>query len=244
MWVNNEIGTIQPVAEIARRAHAAGARFHCDAIQALGRLPVDVAAVDADLLSLAAHKFHGPLGAAALIVRHRTRLVPLVHGGHQERSRRAGTENVAAIAGLGAAADRAAQHLAAGAPRAAFDLGDRLLAGLLAALPEARLNGDRQRRVRSIVNLRLPGVDGEAALHELDREGISVSTGSACSAASPGPSHVLTALGLTAEEAHASVRFSLGDDVTEEDVQSLIEITPRVVERLRALAGRGAVERR
>ena len=151
---------------------------------------------------------------------------------------------MAAIAGLGAAADRAAQHLAAGAPRAAFDLGDRLLAGLLAALPEARLNGDRQRRVRSIVNLRLPGVDGEAALHELDREGISVSTGSACSAASPGPSHVLTALGLTAEEAHASVRFSLGDDVTEEDVQSLIEITPRVVERLRALAGRGAVERR
>ena len=244
MWVNNEIGTIQPVAESARRAHAAGARFHCDAIQALGRLAVDVAAVDADLLSLAAHKFHGPLGAAALIVRHRTRLVPLVHGGHQERSRRAGTENVAAIAGLGAAADRAAQRLAAGAPRAAFDLGDRLLAGLLAALPEARLNGDRQRRVRSIVNLRLPGVDGEAALHELDREGISVSTGSACSAASPGPSHVLTALGLTAEEAHASVRFSLGDDVTEEDVQSLIEITPRVVERLRALAGRGAVERR
>ncbi|MGH7743160.1 MAG: cysteine desulfurase family protein, partial [Candidatus Eiseniibacteriota bacterium] len=183
MWVNNEIGTIQPVAELARRAHAAGARFHSDAVQAAGKLAIDVAQADVDLLSIAAHKFHGPPGAGALWIRRGLKLIPLVHGGEQERGRRAGTENLPAIVGLGAAAERAAAKLARGEGERLSALGGKLLARLLQVVPGAALNGDLRARVCSIVNLRLPGVDGEAVLHELDREGILVSTGSACSAA-------------------------------------------------------------
>lgn len=244
MWVNNEIGTIQPVAELARLAHAAGARFHSDAVQAAGKLALDVTTADVDLLSLAAHKFHGPAGAGALWVRRGLKLVPLIHGGHQERGRRAGTENLPALVGMGAAAERAARQLAAGEPARIGALGDALLARLERALPGASLNGDFERRVRSIVNLRLPGVDGEAALHELDAAGILVSTGSACSAASPGPSHVLMALGATPEAAHASLRFSLGEDNHEADVDTILDVMPRVVERLRSLAGDGAAQQR
>jgi cysteine desulfurase len=244
MWVNNEIGTIQPIAELARLAHAAGARFHSDAVQAAGKLELDVTAVDVDLLSLAAHKFHGPAGAGALWVRRGFKLVPLIHGGHQERGRRAGTENLPALVGMGAAAERAALQLAAREPARVAALGDALLAGLLRALPGTSLNGDPERRVRSIVNVRLPGVDGEAALHELDAAGILVSTGSACSAASPGPSHVLLALGATPEAAHASVRFSLGEDNREADVDTILDVMPRVIERLRSLAGDGAAQQR
>jgi cysteine desulfurase len=239
MWVNNEVGTLQPVAEIASLAHAAGAVFLCDAVQAVGKLPVSVAGAGADLLSLAGHKFHGPPGAAALCVRRRTRLVPLVHGGHQERSRRAGTENLAALVGLGVAAERARARLAADGPRRLAALGDRLRAGLVAAIPGTRLNGDPARRLPSIVNLCFSGVDGEAVLHELDREGITVSTGSACSAAAPGPSHVLIAMGLRPEDAHASVRFSLGEGSGDEDIDRILSVAPPVVERLRALE-RGA----
>ncbi|HYM82243.1 MAG TPA: cysteine desulfurase family protein [Candidatus Limnocylindria bacterium] len=239
MLVNNETGARQPVAEIAALARASGARMHSDAIQAVGKLPVDVHALDVDLLSLAGHKFHGPLGAAALYVRRRTRLMPLVHGGHQERSRRAGTENLPALVGLGMAAERARARLAGDAPRISA-LGDRLLDGLLAGVRGARLNGDREQRVRSIVNVCFPGVDGEAVLHELDLAGVTVSTGSACSAASPGPSHVLLAMGLRPEDAHASVRFSLGEGNDESDVARILEVTPPIVERLRALATSGA----
>ena len=235
MWVTNEVGTIQPVREIAALAHAAGALFHCDAVQAAGRLPVAVGETGADLLSLAGHKLGGPPGAAALYVRRRLRLVPLVHGGHQERSRRAGTEDLAALAGLGAAAAWAQRRLAAGVPARLGALGERLRAGLLAACPDARLNGDPVRRVPTILNLCFRGVDGEALLHELDREGISVSTGSACSAASPGPSHVLTAMGLSAADAHASVRFSLGEGNDEADIDWILEATPAAVARLRAM---------
>ena len=238
MWVNNEIGTIQPVAEIAALARGVGALMHCDAVQAAGKLPVDVNAEGVDLLSLAGHKLHGPLGAAALFVRRRTRLVPSVHGGHQERSRRAGTENLPAIVGLGAAAVRARLALAGEEPRRLAALGRRLAAGLIEAIPGARLNGDAERRLATLANLTLPGVDGEAVLHELDLEGITVSTGSACSAASPGPSHVLLALGLTPEDAHASVRFSLGEDNDDPDVDRILATTPKVVERVRALAHR------
>jgi cysteine desulfurase len=237
MLVNNEIGTVQPVAEIARLAHAAGSRVHCDAVQAVGKLPVDVAALEVDLLSLAGHKFHGPPGAAALFVRRRTRLVPLTLGGHQERSRRAGTENLPAAVGLGVAAERAAATLASGTPRRIAALGARLVDGLLSRVDGVVLNGDRERRLASIANLRFAGVDGEAVLHELDLEGITVSTGSACSAASPGPSHVLMALGLRPEDAHASVRFSLGEENDEADVDRIIAATLGVVTRLRALGG-------
>jgi cysteine desulfurase len=236
MLVNNEVGTIQSLAEIARLAHAAGALVHTDAVQAIGKIPVDVNALGVDLLSLAGHKFHGPLGAAALYVRRRVRLVPLVHGGHQERGRRAGTENLPAIVGLGVAAERSGQKLEAGVPRQIAALGQALLEGLLARVPDAHLNGSRAERVGSTVNLRFGGVDGEAVLHELDARGITVSTGSACSAGQQGPSHVLVAMGLRPEDAHASVRFSLGEDNTRDDVERALEIVPAVVEQWRALA--------
>jgi len=238
MLVNNEIGTLQPVAGIARLAKQAGALMHCDAVQAVGKIPVDVGALGVDLLTLAGHKFHGPLGAAALYVRRRVRLAPQIHGGHQERSRRAGTENLPAIVGLGVAAARAARVLDGQPPRTIASLGDRLLDGLLARVAGAHLNGDRERRVPGLVNVRFDGVDGEAVLHELDLAGITVSTGSACSAATPGPSHVLLALGLRPEDAHASVRFSLGEDNVDIDVDRIITTTAAVVERLRALGGR------
>jgi cysteine desulfurase len=241
MVVNNEIGTVQPIAEIAVLARAAGARMHCDAVQAAGKLAIDVSALGVDLLTLAGHKLGGPLGAAALYIRRRVRLVPLVHGGHQERSRRAGTENLPAIVGLGVAARVAAARVEGEAPRQLAALTKRLETGLL-TIEGTRLNGDAQRRVPGIVNLCFTGVDGEAALHELDREGITVSTGSACSAATPGPSHVLLALGLRPEDAHASVRFSLGDLSEAADVESILAVTPVVIERLRAL-DRRPVER-
>ena len=242
MWVNNETGVIQPVAEIARLAREAGARVHCDAVQAAGKLPIAMEAAGLDLVSLAAHKLNGPLGAAARVVRRRTRLVPLVHGGHQERSRRAGTENLPAIVGFGAAANRAVARLGSDEPRRLAALGERLLTGLTRAIPETRLNGHAARRLATIVNLRFAGVDGEAVLHELDREGVTVSTGSACSAATPGPSHVLIAMGLRPEDAHASVRFSLGATNDEADVERILEVTPPVIGRLRSLAG-AAVQR-
>ncbi len=236
MWVNNEVGTIQPIARLAEVAHAAGAKFHTDAVQAAGKLPIDVDASGIDLLSLAGHKFHGPLGAAALYVRRRNRLAPLVHGGHQERSRRAGTENLPAIVGLGVAAERARAQLARGVPERIAALGSRLANGLESLVPGARLNGSRTQRVGGIVNLCFPGVDGEAVLHELDRRGITVSTGSACSAATPGPSHVLVAMGLAPEAAHASVRFSLGEGIEAQDVDTILAAVPPVIASLRTLA--------
>ena len=238
MTANNEVGTLQPVAEIAALARGAGAKMHTDAVQAAGKLALDVDALGVDLLSLAGHKFHGPPGAAALYVRRRTRLVPLVHGGHQERARRAGTENLPALVGLGVASERAATRLAGAEGARIAALGERLRSGLLAAIPGARLNGDTERRLPGLVNLCFPGVDGEAVLHELDLAGITVSTGSACSAAAPGPSHVLIALGASSEDAHASVRFSLGESNDDADVEHILTTTPNVVERLRALAQR------
>lgn len=235
MLVNNEVGTIQPLAEITRLAHAHGALVHTDAVQAAGKLPIDVAALGVDLLSLAGHKFHGPPGAAALFVGRRVRIEPLVHGGHQERSRRAGTEDLPAIVGLGAAAALAGGRLGEEASRISR-LTERLWQGIVERVPRVRRNGDPERRGPGILNVCLDGVDGEAVLHELDLASITVSTGSACSAASRGPSHVLLAMGLSAEDAHASVRMSLGAANTEEDVERVFEVLPGVVARLRALA--------
>ena len=239
MAVNNETGVLQPVEDIGPHVKACGALFHVDAMQAPGKLPIAVDGWQADLVSVAAHKFHGPLGAAALFVRRRTRLAPLVHGGRHERGRRAGTENVAAIVGMGVAARRAQEAVASGVPQRVAALGERLLALLLSRIAQTTLNGDLNQRVGGIVNVCFAGVDGEAVLHELDHAGIEVSTGSACSSAEQGPSHVLVAMGLLPEEAHASVRFSLGEETTEEDVNRIGEATPPVVERLRALAGPG-----
>jgi cysteine desulfurase len=234
MAVNNETGVIQPVEAAAELAHAVGARFHVDAVQAVGKLSVNVDAWAVDLLSLAGHKFHGPPGAGALYVKRRTRLEPLIRGGHQERSRRAGTENLPAIVGLGAAAERAARRLPAERSRVEA-LSARLLETLEAGVPGTRLHGGRGARLGSIVNVGFEGIDGEAMLHELDLEGITVSTGSACSAASPGPSHVLLAMGLSPERAHASVRFSLGESNGEADVERIVEVVRSVARRLRAL---------
>lgn len=237
MAVNNETGVVQPLEEIGAFVHDAGALFHVDAVQAPGRLPIAVDAWQADLVSIAGHKFHGPQGAAALFVRRRTRLEPLVRGGAHERGLRAGTENVAALVGMGVAATRAREALANGEPERVAELGERLLATLLAHVPDTRLNGDLTRRVGGTVNLCFAGVDGEAVLHELDREGIEVSTGSACSHALAGPSHVLLAMGRTPDEAHASVRFSLGTTNDADDVDRIGAVVPQVVKRLRALGG-------
>jgi cysteine desulfurase len=235
MLANNEVGTVEPVREIARRAHAHGALMHTDAVQAVGKIPVDVSALEVDLLSLAGHKFHGPPGGAALFVRRRLKIRPLVTGGHQERSRRAGTEDLPAIVGLGVAATRAATKLGEEASRISR-MTERLWQGIATQVPRTRRNGDPDQRVPGILNVCLEGVDGEAVLHELDLVSITVSTGSACSAATPGPSHVLIAMGLRVEDAHASVRFSLGEDNTEEDVTTVTARLPEIVTKLRALA--------
>lgn len=237
MWINNEVGTIQPVAEIAAHARAAGAVFHCDAVQAVGKFAVDAPASGADLLAFAGHKFHGPPGAAGLWVRRRTRLVPLVNGGRQERGRRAGTENLAALAGLGLAAERAAAWLASDGPERLAGRARRLVREVTARVPGVTLHGHAERRLPWIANLGIAGADGEAVLHELDREGIAVSTGSACSSGEPGPSHVLIAMGLRPEDAHASVRISLGRETSDADVDHVVSVMPEVVGRLRALAG-------
>ena len=237
MAVNNETGVIQPLDALGPLVKECGALFHVDAMQAPGKIAIAVDGWQADLVSVAAHKFHGPQGAAALFVRRRTRLESQIHGGKHERGRRAGTENVAAIVGMGVAARHAREGLVSGVPQRIAGLGEQLLAGLLAGVPNTRLNGDLNRRVGGIVNVCFAGVDGEALLHELDHAGIEVSTGSACSSAETGPSHVLLAMGLDAEDAHASVRFSLGEETTEDEVARIGEVTPLLVERLRALAG-------
>ncbi|MFN8588765.1 MAG: cysteine desulfurase family protein [Candidatus Eisenbacteria bacterium] len=237
MAVNNETGVMQPLEDIGARVAACGALFHVDAVQAPGKLALHVDGWNAHLVSIAAHKFGGVTGAAALFVRRRTRLVPLVHGGRQERGRRAGTENVGAIAAMGVAAVRARTALATGEPQRLGALGERLLAELLMRVPDTRLNGDLNQRAGAIINVCFAGVDGEALLHELDKAGITVSTGSACSSGEAGPSHVLTAMGLTSEDAHASVRFSLGEENGDDCVAYIAETTPPIVERLRALAG-------
>ena len=237
MALNNETGVLQPIEELGALVKQAGAVFHVDAVQAPGRIAIAVDGWQADLVSIAAHKFHGPLGAAALFVRRRTRLEPIVRGGQHERGLRAGTENVAAIVGMGVAATRARLALAGGAPARVSELGDRLLAELLAKVSDTTLNGDLNRRAGGTINVCFAGVEGEAVLHELDRAGIEVSTGSACSHALAGPSHVLIAMGLTPDQAHASVRFSLGEDNTEQDVIRIGEVVPPVVQRLRALGG-------
>ncbi len=232
MYANNEIGTLQPVEEIASVCRERGVLFHTDAVQAAGHLPIDVRAQGMDLLSLSAHKFHGPKGVGALYVR-RDIPFPVSHmdGGGQERGRRAGTENVAGIVGTGAAL----QEASAGLEERAFRLAsmrDRLIRGLL-RLPDTRLNGHPTRRLPGNANLSFAGVDGKELLFLLDKAGIAASTGSACSAGSQEPSHVLAAIGLSPQLAGGSLRLTLGDMNTMDDVEYLLAAIPPIVRRLR-----------
>ena len=234
MHANNEIGTIQPIAELAQLAHARGALLHTDAVQSLGKIPVDVRALGADLLSLSAHKFNGPKGAGALWIKRGTRLLPTVTGGKHERNRRAGTENVPAIVGLGVAARLAGGKLGAEAARVAA-LRDRLEEGILGGVPGTAVNGARGSRVPNTSNISFDRVEAESLLIALDLEGIAVSTGSACSSGTLEPSHVLRAMGLSTHRTQNSLRFSLGMFSTEAEVDRVVEVLPRLVEKLRGL---------
>jgi cysteine sulfinate desulfinase/cysteine desulfurase-like protein/anaerobic selenocysteine-containing dehydrogenase len=230
MLVNNEVGTIQPVAEIARAARARGILVHTDAVQALGKLPLDVEALGVDLLSVSAHKVHGPKGVAALYVREGVELAPLVHGGGQERGLRSGTENVAGIAGFGRACELVARGLAAGEPARLARVRDRLERGLCALVPGARRNGTAE-RIATTLDLTLPGIRGESLVLAAGRRGVHFSSGSACHSGDPEPSRALLAMGLPAEEAHCSIRLSLGAGQDEQDVD---EALARIADVLRA----------
>jgi cysteine desulfurase len=237
MHANNELGTIQPIEEISRIAHEAGICFHCDAVQSAGKIPVDVAELGVDLLSISAHKFCGPKGVGALYVRTGTAIVPRFRGGHAERDRRPGTENVPGIVGLGKAAELARVKLPEDSARIA-GLRDRLEAALVDRVADAFVNGDPAHRVPNTSNITFRGAGGEALLIALDLQGISCSTGAACSSGSTEPSHVLLAAGLSHDDARSSLRFSLGRATTAEEIDYAIETIPAVVERLRAISPR------
>jgi cysteine desulfurase len=230
MLANNETGVLQPVAEAARIARGRGALVHCDAVQAAAKVPIDVRALDVDLLTLSAHKLYGPKGAGCLFVRRGTPMAPLVRGGAQERNRRAGTENVPGIVGFGAAAALAGECLDAEAVRVAA-LRDRLEARLL-AIPGVRRNGDGP-RVPNTTNVSFEAVDAEALLMALDLEGVAVSTGAACAAGGIEPSHVLRAMGLSPERVQSSLRLSLGRGTTPQDVDHAADVVAAVVARMR-----------
>jgi cysteine desulfurase len=235
MHANNELGTIQPVAEIARITREAGVVLHVDGVQALGKIPVDVQALGADLYSMSAHKLYGPKGVGALYVRKGTKIAALTFGGHHERDRRPGTENVPAIVGFGAAAELAAGNLAADGERIAR-LRDRLETAVLDRIAETGINGAGAGRTPNTTNIYFDGIDGEALVIALDLRGFAVSTGSACSSGAVTPSHVLTAIGLSAERARASIRFSLGNTTTQEHVDALLEALEASVVHLRRIS--------
>jgi cysteine desulfurase len=234
MHANNEIGTIQPVAAIARVAHERGALVHCDAVQSVGKIPVRVPELGVDLLAVSAHKLNGPKGAGALWIKRGTRMLPILTGGKHERNRRAGTENVPAIAGFGTAAHLAAAKMADEGRRLTA-LRDRLESGVLGAVSGTVVNGAGSPRVPNTTNISFDRVEAESLLIALDLEGIAVSTGSACSSGTLEPSHVLRAMGLPTHRTQNSLRFSLGLSSTEADVDRVVDVLPRLVEKLRAL---------
>ena len=237
MHANNEIGTVQPVAELAAIAHARGALFHTDAVQSAGKIPVKARELGVDLLSISAHKFYGPKGAGALWIKRGTRVASILTGGKHERSRRAGTENVAGIAGLGAASQLATSKLEVEGARLRM-LRDRLEAAVLATIPETAVNGLREPRVPNTTNISFEGIEAESLLIALDLEGFAVSTGSACSSGTLEPSHVLRAMGLPAHRTQNSIRISLGAASTDAQVDTFLEKLPTVVAKLRSVTGR------
>ncbi len=234
MAANNEVGTLQPVAEIGDVCRSKGVLFHTDAVQAVGHIPIDVKTMGIDMLSLSGHKIHAPKGIGALYVRSGIELPPLIAGGSQERGRRAGTENVPAIVALGQALTDAVTDIPGRAARLTA-LRSRLTEGLL-AIPETRLNGHPAERLPGNVNISVRGLEGESLLLMLDMNGLCASSGSACASGSSEPSHVLTAIGLPRETAQSSLRLTLGDDATAEEVEAIIEIVTRSVERLRSMS--------
>jgi len=240
MLANNEVGTIQPIAALAAIAHARGALFHTDAVQAAGKLPIDVSALGVDLLAISGHKFSGPKGTGALWVRRGTRLVAQLTGGRQERNRRAGTENVPGLVGLGVAAARARARLADVGRIAA--LRDTLERDLLAVVPGTHVNGRPDARVANTSNIGFEGIEAESLVIAFDLEGIAVSTGSACSSGTLEPSHVLKAMGLDPHDTQNAIRFSLGSSTTDADIARVVAVTPALVERLRTVTA-GAASR-
>jgi cysteine desulfurase len=235
MYANNEIGTIEPVAELGAIAKKHKIPFHTDAVQAIGNVHIDVNAQNIDLLSLSAHKFYGPKGVGVLYIRNGTKIDNLIHGGGQERRRRAGTENIAGIVGLGKAIELATADIE-GHNRKIRTLRDRLMQGILDAIPHARLNGHPERRLPGNINISFEFIEGESMLLWLDDEGICASTGSACTSGSLEPSHVLLATGLPVEISHGSLRLTLGDVNTEADVDFVLSVLPKVVLRLREMS--------
>jgi cysteine desulfurase len=240
MFANNETGVVQPIAALAAIAHAAGALFHTDAVQVAGKLPLDLGPhgplKDVDLLTISGHKMHAPKGVGILFVRRNVRLNPMMHGGSHERQRRAGTENVAGIVGLGKAAEIAQSWLQTEGPAKLAALRDRLEQGILSQVDEAGVNGGGATRVANTTNIYFDHVEAEALVIALDLKGLSVSGGSACQSGATEPSHVLTAMGLTAARARASIRFSLSKLTTEEEVDEAIRLVPAAVAHLRELS--------
>ena len=237
MHANNEVGTIEPIAEIGKIVRQADVLFHTDAVQTVGKIPTKVDELGVDLLSLSGHKFYGPKGVGAMYIRKGTRIQRFMHGGGQEHNKRAGTHNVPGIVGVGAAASLAIEHMAEDGERL-HRLADRLREGIVKSVPDVRVNThtDRDKRLPGLVSICVEGVEGEAMLLCLDAENICVSSGSACTTGSLDPSHVLLAMGLSAEVAHGSLRFSMGRHTIEEEVNRVLEVFPGIVEKLRAMS--------
>ena len=235
MYANNEIGTIEPIAELCKIAKAHGALFHTDAVQAVGHVPIDVKALDVDMLSLSGHKLHAPKGVGALYIRKGLHIQRFMEGGAQERNQRAGTENVASIVAMGAAIELAVKHLDENVAKIAA-MRDRLAKRILAEIPYTRLNGHPEKRLPGNVNVCFRFIEGEALLLSLDLMGIAGSSGSACTSGSLDPSHVLLAIGLPHEIAHGSLRLSLSEENTMEEVDYVVEALKKIVERLRAMS--------
>ena len=235
MYANNEIGTIEPIAELCKIARAHGALFHTDAVQAVGHVPIDVKALDVDMLSLSGHKLHAPKGVGALYIRKGLHIQRFMEGGAQERNQRAGTENVASIVAMGAAIELAVKHLTENVAKIAA-MRDRLTRRILAEIPYTRLNGHPEKRLPGNVNICFRFIEGEALLLSLDLMGIAGSSGSACTSGSLDPSHVLLAIGLPHEIAHGSLRLSLSEENTMEEVDYVVDALKKIVERLRAMS--------
>lgn len=236
MWANNETGVVFPIEEIARLSKAAGAIVHTDAVQVMGKLPVDLQKVPVDLLSLSGHKFHAPKGIGVLFIRKGTRLRTWMIGGHQEHGRRGGTENVPYIVGLGVACQLAQQDIASGDLERMSRLRDKLQSGLLATCPDSRVNGPLDLRLPNTLNISFEYIEGEAVIYRLSDVGICASTGSACAAGSLEPSHVIRAMGVPFTAVHGSIRFSFSRYTTEEDVDTVLREMPKVVHDLRAMS--------